>query len=140
MNSYIRGFFLLGIFLTSFSCDDDDAAECTGNLCPFVGNWQLTEVSVDGHAGNGDYAQYRLNLSAPVGDNAIASYSRNFDNDTNESGTWTVSVNTDVLMLTGDGVDEIHVVEEIGPNILITVLHRESMKGGPEQLRYVFTK
>ena len=140
MTTFIRTVFVLVFFLIMSACDEDSSAACTGNLCPFVGNWQLVEVSVDGNVGTGDYSQYQLNLSAPVDENPIASYTRNFNSNLNESGTWTVSANTDLVILTEDGQEEVHVVEQININTLITVLQRKSMKGGPEQLRYVFTK
>lgn len=138
-NNRLRCIFLC-LLLITLSCDDEASEECSGTLCPFVGNWQLNEVTIDGSEGTGDYSGYRLNLLKPDGDETSADYTRTFGNDQNDSGSWTVTNNNDVIVLTTDGEEEEYIIVASGSNQLILVLHRESTKPGPAEIRYVFTK
>jgi hypothetical protein len=141
MSRYIRCMYLmLCILLATISCDDEASEDCSGILCPFVGNWQLSEVTIDGSESDGDYSGYRLNLMAPEGGATSADYTRAYGDGQDESGSWTVANNNDVIVLTNDGEDEEYIVQESGSNKLVLVLHRESLKPGPAEVVYVFTK
>ena len=119
---------------------DDNASECAGNLCPFVGNWQLSSVAVDGADVPGNYSGYQLNLKAPTSDPSTAEFSRTFSDGQDQAGTWSVQNNNDVIVLSADGDDEEYIVESVSGNSLILVLERDGIKPGPSQLRYSFGK
>lgn len=141
MINHFRGtILLLCVLFATVSCQDDAPENCAGILCPFVGNWQLSKVTLDGSLSNGEHSGYGLNLMLPVGENTSADYTRNFGNGVTESGTWTVTNNNDVIVLSTDGEEEEYIVEEVGEGSLVLVLHRESFKPGAGEIRYVFVK
>lgn len=140
-SKYILGPGALAILLGFTSCGgDDNAAECAGNLCPFVGNWQLNAVAVDGTDVPGNYGDYHLNLEEPTTDPAHAAFTRQFPDGQDQSGTWAVENNNDVIVLAADGDEEEYIVESVSGNQLALVLERDDTKPGPSQIRYYFTK
>lgn len=136
----ILNFIFAFTLLVNVSCGDEAASDCAGLLCPYVGDWRLSEVFVDGVDVPDDYSAYELNLKAPDGDNEIADYSRTFEDGNIESGTWTIGNGGTVLELMVDGNSEQYVIEDSGSGHLILVLNREDHKPGPSQLRYAFNK
>ena len=142
MNS--RALFRISIIVMAaglISCGGDDAEPaCSGALCPYVGNWQLQEVAIDGAIVTEDLSSYKLDLKAPQSDPAVADFIRTPGNGQVETGEWKLSNNNDVLVLsTADG-DEEYIIEDSDSNTLILVLNREGEKPGPSQFRYVFRK
>jgi hypothetical protein len=124
----------------SFSCDDEASDDCAGDLCPFVGNWQLSDVTIDGSDTDDEYPGYQLKLQDPEGNELSADYTRAFGNGQNESGTWTLANNNDVIVLSMDGEEEEYIVQEVVSNRLVLVLNRDSIKPGPAEIVYVFSK
>lgn len=125
--------------LISFSCDDEASDDCSGAHCPYVGNWKLKEVSLDGSVVENDYSNYRLHLKEPTEGFATGIFLRVFGEQDGE-GTWEVTNNNDVILLnTSYGVEE-YLVESVSSSELILVLHRESNKPGADMIRYVFNK
>jgi hypothetical protein len=141
---YCRFIVQLGVVVISslsLSCGgDDNSADCTGNLCPFVGTWQLNEVAVDGSDVPGNYDDYILDLASPTTDPSLAEFARHYTDGEDQAGTWTVTNNNNVLVLSADGEDEEYIVETITSDQLILVLERESNKPGPSQIRMGFTQ
>lgn len=140
-SKYILAPGALAILLVIASCGgDDNATECAGNLCPFVGNWQLNAVAVDGTDVPGNYEDYHLNLEEPTTDPALAAFTRQFPDGQDQSGMWTLENNNDVIVLSTDGDEEEYIVESVSGNQLVLVLERDDTKPGPSQIRYNFGK
>ncbi|HYF68858.1 MAG TPA: hypothetical protein VD884_12030 [Ohtaekwangia sp.] len=139
----IKNIFSISIILVCalicFSCDDEASDDCSGAHCPYVGNWKLKEVFLDDNAVDEDYSNYSLHLKEPSDGNVTGIFTRLFA-DQNDEGTWEVTNNDDVILLsTSSGVEE-YLVESVSNSQLILLLYRESNKPGADMIRYVFDK
>lgn len=121
------------------SCED--IPDCPNQMCVFAGGWRLTEVYVDGVKDDSDFSQYRLTLYDPNPTSALtADFDRIQPSGNDDSGTWSLQNNNDILRLIPNDdptFTEDYIIESFTFREMILVINRDSDKTGPETIRFV---
>lgn len=133
---------IIAVAVVWFSCGEDNASpeDCTEAYCPFIGNWSLQELYADGDPVTDDFSAYRIELKQPGSGSQTGAYQRTLSGGEQESGTWSVANNNDVILLNTPDGTESYLVESVGSTSLILVMERENTKPGPGEFRFVLKK
>lgn len=128
------------IFIAAgFSCGED-IPDCPSKMCVLANGWKLVEVYVDGQLDTStDLSKYQLTLRMPAPiDATTAQFQRVSPSGSEDSGTWQLTNNDDILVLTpANSPQEPYIISYFSPRELRLIIQRDINKTGPEEYEFV---
>lgn len=122
-----------------FSCADD-IPDCPSRMCVLANGWKLVAVYVDGQPETEtDLSKYELVLRMPEPvDATTAEFTRTNPSGNRDSGTWRLTNNDDILVLTPDSSpEEAYIISYFSPRELRLIIQRDIDKTGPEEYEFI---
>lgn len=131
--------FVMVFTALSFSCGED-MPDCPGKMCVLANGWRLTAIYVDGQLDTEtDLSKYQLTLKMPEPiDATTAQFVRVNPSGSQDSGTWQLTNNDDILVLIPDASpEEPYIISHFSPRELRLIIERDIDKTGPSEYEFV---